>query len=243
MFWNRKIKCPITPADKSWIEDRLDWIDRKLLSLSEQKTILPTPDFFGEKYDASMTAARLIFHKIGDCMGIDTYKIKLDFYQEGAGKSDRFINSSGKGTLGLYSGNPFQQDIQIEIQSLKQAERLVAVMAHELSHHFLISQRNIRIEGIEEEYITDLLTIVFGFGIFMGNSKFIFQQWQDADGWQGWSTSSSGYLPQPVIAYALAELEVRKGALELPDWTKYLKRDFKGDFKRSMKYILQEMSS
>lgn len=240
MFWKRKIKCPITTTDKDWIENRMDWIDDKLFCISDRATILPTPDFFGEKYDASMTAARPIFHKIGKCMGIDTDKINLDFYQEGADKSDRFINSSGKGTLGLYSANPFKQDIQIEIQLLKQPERLVAVMAHELSHHFLIGQRNLRIEGIEEEYMTDLLTIAFGFGIFMGNSKFIFQQWQDADGWHGWSTSSSGYLPIPVIAYALAEIEARKGAQELPHWTKHLKKDYRGEFKRSMKYILQE---
>jgi hypothetical protein len=84
-----------------------------------------------------------------------------------------------------------------------------------------------------------LTAIAYGFGIFLGNSKFRFKQWQSGDGWGGWSSSTQGYLPQQIIAYAMAEIQKRKNNLQ-PFWHDHLKRDFKKDFSKSLKYIEKE---
>ena len=78
-----------------------------------------------------------------------------------------------------------------------------------------------------------------GFGVFLGNTKFKFQQFQSGDGWGGWSASTKGYLPQQVIAYALASIEFRRGN-ESPMWINFLKKDFKSDFRKCMLFLLEQ---
>ena len=112
-------------------------------------------------------------------------------------------------------------------------------MAHELSHYVLIGQKQIYEESEENEWLTDLLTIANGFGVFIGNTKFEFNQWQSGDGWGGWQYSIQGYLPQQIVGYAMAEIEVRRSEV-IPDWTSYMKEDFRNDFLKSMKYLLNE---
>ena len=100
-------------------------------------------------------------------------------------------------------------------------------------------EKGYHFEEQENEYLTDLTTIAFGFGIFLGNTKFNFNQWQSGDGWGGWSASTQGYLPEQVIAYTMAEIQNRKSNLE-PTWVDHLQGGFKKQFKNSIKYIAQE---
>ena len=106
-----------------------------------------------------------------------------------------------------------------------------------MSHYILIGIQNVYSDDEENEWLTDLFTIANGFGIFMGNTRFEFNQWQSGDGWGGWQYSIQGYLPQQVIAYTMAEIEIRRSN-SIPEWTKYMKDDFKNDFVKSMDYLL-----
>lgn len=238
MFWNRKIKCPIEEEDKSWIENNLAWINENVVNIENQPTILPTKKFFDWNFTGKEEDAAFVLRKVGEYFKINTDKIKLDFYSEEAVELDPglFTQKEGGGTAGLYFQEGDEYEIWIEVQQLKKLQSMIATMAHELSHYVLIGLKNIYTDDDENEWLTDLTAIAYGFGIFIGNSTFSFSQWHSGDGWGGWRSSAQGYLPQQIIAYALAEIQHRKNEGK-PEWIKLLNKNLQHDFERSMKYI------
>ncbi|WFU07964.1 hypothetical protein QA646_11620 [Rhizobium sp. CB3090] len=85
-------------------------------------------------------------------------------------------------------------------------EQLIAVLIHELCHSVLFSIPTRPPDWAQnEEFVTDLATVFFGFGVFGGNQSFQFSQFRDtASGTQGWSTQRLGYLTQNEWGFALA---------------------------------------
>ena len=242
MFWNRNPKCPIIEEDKEWVETHLDWIDQNVVRLVDQQTILPTRDYFDWEFNGDEKDAAFLLRKVGAYYGINTDSIDLDFYSEESIELDRGLitqREDSKGTAGLYVQRGENFSIFIEVQQLARPQSLIATLSHELSHFILFGQHQIELEGEENEWLTDLLTIAYGFGIFLGNSKFEFSQWQSGDGWGGWQYSSQGYLPQEIIAYVMASIEVKRTNV-MPGWIGHLKKDFGVDFKKSMKYLIAE---
>ena len=240
MFWKRKPKCPITKEDKEWLEDHLNWLDKNVINLKKQDTILPTKRFFDWEFKGEEKDAEFILKKVGEYCNVNTESINLDFYSEEAIELDRGTitqKEEGTGTAGLYLQKGNQFSILVEVQQLKKTNSLIATIAHELSHYVLLGQKGVYLEGEENEWLTDLLAIAYGFGIFIGNTKFEFSQWQSGDGWGGWQSSMQGYLPQQITAYAMAEIEIRR-TKKIPDWINLLKNDFQNDFKKSMKYLI-----
>lgn len=241
MFWNRKIKCPIDLEDKKWVEDKVTWLNTNIIDIRRQPTILPTKKFFNINYSGKERDAFDTLDIMSDYFQIDTNMIQLKFYSEKPAKLDTHLRTQRDegGTAGLYILDDDENTIMIEEQQLSQPNSLIATLAHELSHYIIMYEKGYHFEETENEFLTDLATIGFGFGIFLGNTKFNFKQWQSGDGWGGWSASTQGYLPEQVIAYTMAEIQNRKQNLE-PDWVDHLHGDFKKQFKKSLKYIAQE---
>lgn len=239
MFWNKKLKCPIDVEDQSWIRQMLDWIDQDMFPLTSRETILPTKSFFDYDFTGLEKDAEYLLSNIGKIFQVNVDQIKLGFYSEESLELDRGLvtqKEDGKGSSGIYSEQNNKFYIDIEVQQLKRPNSLIATIAHELSHYVLIGINDIYMEDEENEWLTDLFTIANGFGIFMGNSKFEFSQFESGDGWGGWQYSIQGYLPQQVIGYAMAEIETKE-SYEIPEWTKYMKDVFRKDFTESMKYL------
>lgn len=239
MFWNRKTKCPVTVEDKEWIEKKLDWAHTNIINLKKQPTILPNAKYFEREFTGDEDDAHYILEVLSMYFQINPKNIYLDFYSEetqefSSGLSTKRLSDSG--SAGLYIQDGYKSSIKIEVQQLQQTQSLVATMAHELSHYIIMAEKGYFFQEPENELLTDLTAIAFGFGIFLGNSKFNFQQWSSGDGWGGWSASTKGYLPEQVIAYTMAEIQFRKGDLK-PKWMDYLEGTFKKHFKKSLKYI------
>ena len=112
---------------------------------------------------------------------------------------------------------------------LKNPISLIATLSHELAHQILLGEN--RIEE-NDEYLTDLTAIAYGFGIFIGNSRFEFS----ASGF-GWESSGQGYLPEQVTAYAMAWLSNERN--ERTDFTDFLDRFLQKYFKQSMDWLAQ----
>lgn len=239
MFWKRKPKCPITNEDKEWIEGKLNWIDANVVKLKNQPTILPTKKYFDWQFTGDQKDADFVLKRVAAYFGIETEEITLNFYSEEAIELANGMitqKEEGKGTAGLYVQDKDDISIWIEVQQLKKPISLIATIAHELSHYVLMAQKNVYLEGDENEWLTDLLSVAYGFGIFIGNTKFEFSQFQSGDGWGGWQFSTQGYLPLQITAYAMAEIEKRKKN-ETTKWVNLLKKDFRNDYLKSMKYL------
>jgi hypothetical protein len=112
---------------------------------------------------------------------------------------------------------------------LTNGEKLIATVAHELAHVKLLGER--RIEE-NDEPLTDLTTVLFGFGIFNTNCSFNFNANQHS-----WEYSKLGYLPQNEWGYALALFAYCREE-ENPDWMRYLNKQSQVDFRDSMNWIL-----
>ncbi|WNJ20026.1 hypothetical protein [Pontibacter sp. G13] len=239
MFWKRP-KLPVTPEDQEWIESAFDIL---LAAFGEERfhqfeTITPTKRFFPETFRGTEADAHRMLLQIQRWMGIPDAPIVLEFHQESSVHTDagdllttpadaQGRWSSAAGTF-RRSGN--QAVISLESAQLQDASGLIATLAHELAHEVLFQYPEL---PHDHELLTDLTAIFFGFGIFIGNSAFRFRQYQTGLG-AGWQMSRTGYLPEPMIAYALIVMSMERG--EDPEYIKFLNENLLRYAKQTIKW-------
>lgn len=241
MFWSKKIKLPVTIDDKNWVEESFVFL-REILGAEHFDnliTITPTKNFYNKTFKGTEEDAEFILEKTKEIMMIDDSNIRLEYF------SDRPIemadgtilsspaDSNGKwnSATGIYEETESEKIIYIEKGQLKNTFSLIATIAHELSHFILLGEN--RIEE-NDEYLTDLTVIAYGFGIFLGNSRFQHSKFINPHSF-GWEISSQGYLPEQIIAYAMAWLSNHKN--ENIDYIKYLEKDMEKFFNQSYEYL------
>jgi hypothetical protein len=111
---------------------------------------------------------------------------------------------SGDLPVGTFSVSQGEVTITYDPATVTEPAKLVATLAHELSHYLLHTVQD-ELPGGEEmhEFATDLMAVYLGFGLFTANQAFNFRQHGDAFS-QGWQTSGLGYLRERDWAFALA---------------------------------------
>ncbi len=241
MFWKRKPELPITLEDQLWVEESLTFLKESLgrASLLKISTVTPTKDFFNLDFNGSEADAQLVFERCLDIMNISREKVLLEFYsEENRYLDDGTLLSTSADSMGRSSkaAGTFQKKggkaiIRIEKGQLKNLEDLIATISHELAHEKLLGEHRI-LEN--DEYLTDLTAIAFGFGIFIANAKFQFQSGQG--GGFGWRIQSQGYLPEQISAYAMASLSLKKNE-DVEDYKDYLDKSVQKYFERSLAYL------
>lgn len=111
---------------------------------------------------------------------------------------------------------------------------MVAVMVHELCHVQLLGNQHVHFAEPDNEPLTDLASVFFGFGIFMANAKFQVTR-------RGWQTL--GYLPTAQLCFGLAMLYSRENDDDLPTWLGDLKGTPRASFKRSLAWLRPKRES
>ncbi|MEP2059291.1 MAG: hypothetical protein ABJJ05_15880 [Maribacter litoralis] len=238
MFWNKKRKLPITDEDKVWVDDDLNWLRTELGEehFMEIRTVTPTKDFYERTFDGTEKDAEFILVRTMELMNIRDVKIDLDFFSGSPIEmtdgtvlsSPADINGSWKSAAGTFEQSSEGTKISIETQQLKNPISLIATISHELAHQILLGEN--RIEE-NDEYLTDLTAITYGFGIFIGNSRFQFS----ASGF-GWQSGGQGYLPEQIIAYSMAWLSNVRS--EKTDYNQFLDKSMKKYFDQSMEWFI-----
>lgn len=247
MFWNKKRKLPITPEDQIWIEESLTFLkesfgEKLLLSV---RTVEPTKDFFNRDFDQSEEDAEYILSRCMQLMQIEEGKVTLEFYEENTQTLDdgtivtttADLLGRSSGAAGTYRKQGGKAIVRVNRGQLKTPESLIATIGHELAHEKLLGENRI-IEN--DEYLTDLTAIVFGFGVFIANAKFRFNAGVNSG--FGWQMQSQGYLPEQVTAYAMASLALKKQEKEYP-YKEYLDVSVSRYFEESIKFLSSEESS
>lgn len=119
---------------------------------------------------------------------------------------------------------------------LTSPEAMVATFAHELSHYLTATFMDPPPGGWDNwEFATDLTATFLGFGVFMANSAFTFQQFTDMDA-QGWHSQQSGYLSEAEHMFAVG-LYMTLHGVTLNQVKPYLKRHLYALLKRSLRTI------
>lgn len=239
-FKHKKNKCPIPEDTRIWMENALIWLinqfrEEKILTV---KTLLPVQEDFPVQFNGTEQMAYDILAIVAQQMDVDTNRINLDFYNEqlleikgdagvalnGQQYEDENYSSGlygGKGTDGKFS-------IAVELSQLKEPDKLIATLAHEIAHIKILGDGRLK---ENDEYLTDLVTVFFGLGIFNANTAFRFYTATDK-----WAYSKQGYLTQQDWGYALALYAYIRNEKK-PYWIKYLTPNIQSDFKKSEAYI------
>jgi hypothetical protein len=242
--WKKEAKIPITDIDKRWIETSLLMLAEMFEPdyLKSLITIPPDKKYFDRRFNGTEEDAIFVFKSLVSLMHIDAWEIELMFYSNRPTKFSEGIvatpqeklKGSWKSSSGEYVDKGLgNKEIWIEIDLLNDSQALIATMAHELAHYKLLGEYRME---YNDEHLTDLTAIAFGFGIFMGNSHFKFEQWH-GNTHHGWQIQKKGYLPEQVIAYAMAWLAHYRD--ENIEWKQYLNKTILKYFELSYEYIAQ----
>lgn len=244
MFWNKKGKLPITIEDKEWVEESLLFLRENFGTehFDNLKTITPTKNFYNITFKGNEEDAEFILKRTMEIMSIEDSKINLVFFSDQPIEmadgtilsTPADINGSWKSAAGIYEEKNDEKTIYIEREQLKNTISLIATISHELSHLILLGEN--RIEE-NDEYLTDLTAIAYGFGIFIGNSKFQHSTFQNSTNF-GWQMSNQGYLPEQIIAYSMAWLS--KHRKESTEYKQYLNKTMGKYFSQSEEYLRNE---
>ena len=239
-------KCPVTDEERLWIEDASRWLIEEfgLEVVQNAEVILPTEDFFPDKYFGGREDVLPMLKRVCGYMDVDYSNLSLRFYSE---HNESFcknliaLETSGQGTVGYYQNRKRKPTIGIEISQLNDPTSVVATIARELGHVILLGENRVSYQEADHEPLTDLLTVFLGMGVFTANSAFTFRQWTDTFS-QGWQAQVKGYLSEEMFGYALALFAwIRKE--KKPEWSRYLVTNVKSYFKQSRRYIEKNESA
>jgi hypothetical protein len=244
--WFSSAACPIPDESRAWVEQRMAWImdrfgpDR----VRQARIILPTEEFFPDRYDSSEEAGERLFDRVCTYAGVERSRVQLRWItSDAANPQDRqrplIVDRDGRtsGASGTYQGGNWSnaEIITLDRRNLPDPMHLVATAAHELCHCHLLGDGHILRDEEDHEPLTDLLTIGLGLGIFGANASFNDRGWGEAR-MSGWSVSKLGYLYQPTWGYALALFAWVRGE-ERPKWARHLRPDVRRVFKTSAAYL------
>ncbi|MGI8981211.1 MAG: HEAT repeat domain-containing protein [Pirellulaceae bacterium] len=226
MFGWFQPQCPLDTAEKAWVELRMNWLLAKLgqQRLIDATVMLPTPEFFPDELDGREEDASKVFRRLCNHTKLDDRDILLEV------RSSKEM----KGALGIYiQENPPR--ILVNESELSDSESLVATLAHELSHHFLLGGGLLAENNLDLERLTDLLPVFLGIGLFSGNATFKESHWSDGR-LSGWSMQKQGYLPGRMFAYGFSLFAFARGE-QKPKWAGYLRHDLSEPFWRGLRFL------
>lgn len=233
-------KCPVDPAAKLWIENRLNWLSAEFGRdiFTRRSVIQPTEDFFPDPVDGTEESIRNLFDQVCRYMDVDPDNIELKIARQR--DPMLFLDQSGN-PISLNFGGQYQERsrrtlIELDLAELYDLEGAVGVMAHELAHYRLMGERRVYGDEFDNELLTDLAAVFHGFAIFRGNSP---RNWHSMNKtWPGTNLARPEYMTTPMFGYAIAHTAWFRGE-ERPEWARFLSFDLRPYFKQSLRYLIK----
>ena len=233
--------CPCDPSAKVWVEERLRWLSEQFNDsvFSGRQIILPTPDFFPDRYDGSPDTVRKLLDRVCGYMDVSPDLIDLHFLAD----APRFhlVNDSGDAighAAGTYHKGNDQFVINLSKSQLDQPMALVATMAHELAHVRLLGENRILRETFDNELLTDLTVVHLGLGIFLANTP---RHWDSHySHWPGTKLLKPEYMTPPMFGWALAHLAVFR---DEDRFAKHLRSGARSNLRQGVRYLLKTSDS
>jgi hypothetical protein len=237
--WLLSPSAPCDPSAKAWIEARLRWLSEQfgLHILLERSIILPTEEYFPEPWEPTPEGARTLFRRVREYMHVDEDAIDLEFFNDQTPSSMRQLDPSLGIAAGTWSGGdqPWERGtIRLEYSILDNPSSLIGTMAHELSHERLLGEGRLHSDAFDNELLTDLTALFFGFGVFIANNAH--KSTGELSNWPGTELHRPEYLSEPMIGYALAHIAWFRDESH-PEWAKRLGWVPRSVFKSGFRYL------
>jgi HEAT repeat protein len=239
-FRSRPPRPPLDPPEKLWVEQQMSWLTQTLGldRLRKVTVVLPTPEFFPEPFTGAPEQVRPLLDLVCRYMGVGAARLDLELFDGGTGRAE-FSSHSGidlsSSALGYYVRGE-RETILLDGSLLMDGEALIATMAHEVAHAPLLGDGLVSEDDPNHEYLTDLLTVFLGLGIFSANSVIRETSVHDGALYACWSIGKQGYLSERLYGYALAVFAHVRGE-EAPAWAKYLRLNVRDIFTRGLDYL------
>lgn len=174
----------------------------------DTKLVLPTRDYFPSKVENEIEAAFTTFNAVKKYAGMGEWPCRLEAQEDDVDTQvapTLTVQNAPQNPLGTFEAeNNNEIVITYNPELVNNPTQLVATYAHELAHYLTATSPEEPPGGWENwEFATDIASTFLGFGIFMANSAFNFQQFAYVDS-QGWQYNRSGYLSESEHIFALA---------------------------------------
>jgi hypothetical protein len=205
-----------------WLYEHYLWLERRLPHrplTAQAQLVLSIKEFFPDRYAGDHASAEMLFERVRELMGMGDWHCEFvqrrsveNELQEDLGRSGVLGNTSSNGAAGtFFAPGEKKPVITYSAHMLGDPAGLVATLAHELCHYLLATvKEEPACTWKELEPLTDLSAVVEGFGVFLCNSAFQFEQFNGV-GTQGWSSRRKGYLTEAELGFSLAISCVRNG--------------------------------
>lgn len=239
MFGLFRPRCPINIREKTWIELRMQWLIDRLGfdALQRVEVITPSDTFFPEAYNGSEQDLRRLFHQVCGYLQAPHERIELKFFTQG--RRDEMPSALKQGAAGLFERSEAdggKSTIWLEQSSAADPMKVIATLAHELSHHVLLEGRWLTGEETDHEFVTDLFPAVRGLGLFPANAVLAESSYSDGQ-YHAWQISRLGYLPGRMHGYALAILAWLRNERQ-PDWARHARTDVRHVLQNGLRYLV-----
>jgi hypothetical protein len=238
MFGWFSASCPVDVRAKSWIEERLLWLNREFEAsvFSDDKPIvLPLQEYFPDPYDGSEESVWNMFQRICGYMDVAPSLIDLQFCSDAGNLW--LVNDLGQylpHSAGTYSEGEEKFVVRVDRNGLDRPMELVGTLAHELAHVRLLGESRISRDAYDNELLTDLTVIFFGLGIFLANVP---RNWESGYGkWPESDLKKPEYMTPPMFGYALAHLAWFRNEKK-PDWARHLHPNARANLKQGIHFL------
>jgi len=224
-------RSPVAPDEQTWIEDSIGWLVGQFgTAVLHRPVIEPTSACLPVAGFAGASNVRTVMHLVADAMAVPRDRLALEYV---AGRPDRLLRwqHAYSGPAGHYHEHDGTAVITVYGGQISTPGQLVATLAHELGHARLLGENRIAGDRRDGEPLTDLLTVVFGFGIFSANAAFDYS----ADA-RGWRSRRLGYLTEQMFGYALARYSLLRGECD-PAWATHLDTNPRAYMRQAMRYL------
>lgn len=244
MFGWFRPRCPVDLMAKAWIEGRLHWLSDQFgrETFTCRPTLLPTAEFFPDPVDGSEASVRRLLNRICEYMEVDHRTVLLELFTN---KNDLWLVNEGgqylpSGAAGLYEEHYGYTVIHIATSELRNISGLIGTIAHELAHLKLLGENRIGGYEFDNELLTDLTAVFYGFGIFLGNSP---RSWDSQySKWPGSELRCPEYMTLPMFAYALAHQAWCRHE-QNPSWIRHLSAELRPNFRQGLRYLQETGNS
>lgn len=231
------------PREKAWVESRMQWLSEQfgVDVLRNAKVLLPTEEHFPEPFTGQREDAERVLKRLCQQLQIQPEGIELRF--EAAEKVSPHVRRGGHAAATWHEEDGGTVITLVE-SVLTDPEKLLATLAHELSHHRLLGEKRMIREEWDHadlEDVTDLTPVYFGAGVFAANAT-IRDQYGGSALMEFWSISRMGYLPARLFGYAFALFAWLRNEAS-PAWAAHLRRDAREVFESGLKYLRKTQDS
>jgi HEAT repeats len=220
-------RCPVNTVDKTWAETRMRWLADRLGidRLLKAQVILPTDEHFPDPYGGDLESVRRMMDRLCGYLGLEPGAVKLEVCSD----------EQMPGATGHYDRVSGPTTVRVAESQLADAEKLAATLAHELAHEILLGRGLLSRDAPDHEWVTDLLPVFLGVGVFAANAT-VHEQTHRMGAYGWWQISKQGYLPARLFGYALALFAFMRGERS-PEWADNLRLDASSALKAGLHYL------